>query len=336
MQAVISAAATGGQHAYIPTPPTNVSSLHYERLYQARFQQPQTYIRSSSTVEDSIGCPYCMSSDDDAFLKQFNAKKPKTKHCTEDQFEEIVTFFELTAEVKQPFRTVDNAPVLSYDDMENAFDESIDEVSRLFAKEVYAYWHARRVADSNRPLMPQIRTINLDRGETDNQEDPYICFRRREVRVARKTRGRDAQITEKLKKLRQEMELARQLMHMVKQREHLRRDQIAQDRSIFEKRVAVKEAKRNLGIKDDDEDLINQKVCSSATTDPRSCMTLANLLLAGRQGQAQARSGRSYSADCPAFSPSILKIVWMRVLPTLRCFRNWKNRRRSGPKRSKT
>ena len=214
-----------------------------------------------------------MDSEDEVFLKQFNSKRSKSKQCSEIQFEEVVNFFEQTSEVKQPFRTVDNAPVLTFEDMENAFDETIEETSRVFASEIYTYWKSRRVANSNHPLMPSLRTVNLDRGETDNQEDPYICFRRREVRVARKTRGRDAQITEKLKKLRQEMELARQLMHMVKQREYLRRDQIAQDRAIFDKRAAVKESKRSLGIKDDDEDLINQKVIltrAAHTRVPRS------------------------------------------------------------------
>jgi enhancer of polycomb-like protein len=95
--------------------------------------------------------------------------------------------------------------------------------------------------------------------ETDDS-DPYVCFRRREVRQVRKTRGRDAQVTEKLKKLRKELEEARYLMSRVKVREVMGREQLAIDRQIFEQRAAVKEVKRKLSIKGDDEDLINQKV----------------------------------------------------------------------------
>jgi enhancer of polycomb-like protein len=81
------------------------------------------------------------------------------------------------------------------------------------------------------------------------------------VRAVRKTRGRDAQSSEKLKKLRKELELARHGLAMVKQREVLKRDILASDRQIFEERMQVKEEKRRSGLKDDDEDLINQKVC---------------------------------------------------------------------------
>jgi enhancer of polycomb-like protein len=83
------------------------------------------------------------------------------------------------------------------------------------------------------------------------------------VRAVRKTRGRDAQSSEKLKKLRKELELARHGLAMVKQREVLKRDILASDRQIFEERMQVKEEKRRSGLKDDDEDLINQKVCLS-------------------------------------------------------------------------
>lgn len=80
------------------------------------------------------------------------------------------------------------------------------------------------------------------------------------MRQVRKTRGRDAQSAEKLKKLRRELEDARQLVAMVKQRELTRREMLAVDRLLFEQRAKVKEMKRSLGIKGDDEDLINQKV----------------------------------------------------------------------------
>jgi len=259
LQAVISAAQTGSKTAnlYIPTPDTKLSHLQYESLYPKLFAQPQTYIRFSSTVEDCIGCPYCMNSDDEIFLRKLNTRRSKSSHCTEDQFEEVMNFFEQTSFTKQPFASVDNAPVLPYEEMEAAFDETIEDISRRYAKDIYEHWKAQRLNQQNAPLMP---TLKFERNVETDDSDPYVCFRRREVRQIRKTRGRDAQITEKLKKLRHELEQARHLMHMVKQRESLRKDQLSQDRAIFIKRTEVKETKRSLGIKDDDEDLINQKV----------------------------------------------------------------------------
>ncbi|KZF22668.1 histone acetyltransferase complex component Epl1 [Xylona heveae TC161] len=269
LQAAISAsqaAAVGGKVAqiYIPTPDTVVSSLQYERLYSLRFSQPATYIRFSSTVEDCNGHAYCMTAEDDAFLSSVNEKKSASALCNEDRFEEVMTFFEQTAQSKQPFAMVDNAPVLTYDEMESFFDETISESARSFAKDIYPHWKSQRLRRGNKTLMPSLK---FETGAETDDSDPYVCFRRREVRQVRKTRGRDAQSSEKLKRLRKELEDARQLVAMVKQREIMRRDILAVDRQLFEQRAKVKDAKRSLGIKGDDEDLVNQKPQKKKTSE---------------------------------------------------------------------
>lgn len=266
MQAVISAAqaaaqgSTGGKIAqlYIPTPEAIASQLQYDDLYPRHFTQPATYIRYSSTVEDTSGCPYCMTGDDVAFLTAFNQKQGKRPHCSEDAFEEIINFFEEKTQEKQPYADVDNSPVLAFEDLETEYDESISELARRFAKDVYSHWKNQRLLRGNRPLMP---TLKFEKNLETDDADPYVCFRRREVRQVRKTRGRDAQVTEKLKKLRKELEEARFLMANVKRREAMLREQLATDKLIFEQRHAVKEIKRKLSIKGDDEELlITQKV----------------------------------------------------------------------------
>jgi len=267
LQAVISAAnaaaqgSTGGKIAqlFIPTPDAVASKLSYEDVYPKQFKQPATYIRFSSTVEDTSGCPYCMTSDDVAFLKSFNQKQSKKMHCSEDEFEEVIHFFEEKTQEKQPFAEVDKSPVLAYEDFEAEFDDTIRESARRFAKDLYSHWKNQRLLRGNRTLMFSLKfEKNL---ETDDA-DPYVCFRRREVRQVRKTRGRDAQVTEKLKKLRKELEDARVLMADVKKRELFLREQLSIDKLIFEQRSAVKEIKRRLSIKGDDEELlITQKVC---------------------------------------------------------------------------
>lgn len=268
MQAVISAAQAAAQgggggkiaQLFIPTPDAVASKLEYEDLYPRQFTQPSTYIRFSSTVEDTSGCPYCMTTEDAAYLKQRNQKNSKGVQCSEDDFEQVMNSFEETSHTKQPYAAVDSTPVLAYEDLESEFDDTVNESARRFAKEIYGHWKQERLRKGNRPLMSQLKfEMNLDTDEAD----PYVCFRRREVRQVRKTRGRDAQVTEKLKKLRKEMEEARFLMSQVKRRELLIRDQLAMDKLIFEQRGAVKEIKRKLSIKIDDEDLlINQKVRS--------------------------------------------------------------------------
>ena len=100
----------------------------------------------------------------------------------------------------------------------------------------------------------------FETGRDTDDSDPYVCFRRREVRQIRKTRGRDAQSADKLMKLRRELEEARQLVALVRRRELFRKDMLAMERQVFVQRCEVKDMKRKLDIKDDDEDLINQKV----------------------------------------------------------------------------
>lgn len=263
-----------------------MSKLKYDDVYPKRWVQPATYIRFSSTVEDCKGTQYCMTSEDEVALKALNAKKPPGMQCTEDWFEEVFDFFERTAQEKQPFAAVDNPPALPYEEFENSFDETISDPAQKFAKDIYDYWKQQRLKRGNHSLMPMLKfETNL---ETDDS-DPYVCFRRREVRQARKTRGRDAQVTEKLKKLRHELEQARELMYFVKQREYGRRDQLVNDRLIFEKRMEVKEIKRNLGIKGDDEDLINQRV---RLTLPLTLISGAMLTMsvACSEAEAEARS----------------------------------------------
>lgn len=99
-----------------------------------------------------------------------------------------------------------------------------------------------------------------------NEADPYVCFRRRESKPIRKTRRTDQQSIEKLRKLRIEMESARSLLEMVSRREKVRKESLILEHMIFDQRCKVREFKRNLGIKDDDDELQHQKVrCFSPT-----------------------------------------------------------------------
>ncbi|KAG2025959.1 hypothetical protein GB937_002102 [Aspergillus fischeri] len=260
LQAAISATAQGKiNEAHIPTPETVLSNLRYDELYPPIFSQPATYIRFSSTVEDCCGCPYNMTEEDDVFFKIMNEKREPSNRITEDQFEEVMYFFEETAQTKQPFAAVDSPPVLSLAEMQDSMDATVEESVKRFAKDIYEHWKLRRIATGNRPLLPSLK---FETGQDTDDTDPYVCFRRREVRQIRKTRGRDAQSADKLRRLRKELEDARQLVALVRQRELARKEMLSMERQIFLQRSEVKEMKRKLNIKDDDEDLINQKVRS--------------------------------------------------------------------------
>ena len=205
-----------------------------------------------------------MDEEDDIALKQINAGLPKGEsECTEDLFEEVMNFFEETAQNKQPFAAVDSPPVLPLDELEEQFDDTINPEIRTYAKFVYEHWRSRRTSTGNHGLSPRLK---FETGQDTDDADPYVCFRRRELRQIRKTRNRDAQSAEKLRKMRKELEDARQILAMVKQREMIRKEVLNIDRTLFQQRSEVKETKRKLGIKGDDDDLINQKVLQYLTS----------------------------------------------------------------------
>ena len=199
-----------------------------------------------------------MDEEDELALKLINAALPKgVPECSDDLFEEVMNFFEETTQNKQPFAAVDNPPVLPLDELEEQFDETISREIRTYAKFIFEHWHTRRSATGNCGLSPRLK---FETGQDTDDADPYVCFRRRELRQIRKTRNRDAQSAEKLRKMRKELEDARQLLAIVKQREMIRKEVLNIDRTLFQQRAEVKETKRKLGIKGDDEDLVNQKV----------------------------------------------------------------------------
>lgn len=277
LQAVISAAAASSLGAkvnqvFIPTPETKSSGIPYDQLYPRQFAEPATYIRFSSSVEDCIGHQYNIDEEDDVFLLNFNSSKKDEEKLSEDIFEELMSFFDLKSDKSHPFANISNAPILTFEEAEGYYDDPEDETNlsveaRKWAKDVYEHWHSRRVQNGNRSLLSSLK---FETGADTDDNDAYVCFRRREVRQARKTRGRDAQVTEKLKKLRRELEDARQLLISVNQRERLIKQRIETERRVFEQRSELKKVKVQQGIKgekgEDEELLVNQRVSHDCLT----------------------------------------------------------------------
>ncbi|KAK0831899.1 Enhancer of polycomb-like protein 1 [Friedmanniomyces endolithicus] len=277
LQAVINASnatALGAKakQNYIPTPDAvRAKGVQYEELYPKIFKEPATYIRFSSTVEDCIGLVYCMNDADVEFLARLNDgkdvdgrdRKDKLGQCSQHTYEEVMTFFEDTSARLQPFANVDGTPILALEEMERSQQEEISAEAQSWLGPIYKYWVLRK---GSRPLMPSIRVRVLDTASEADDADPYVCFRRREVRLTRKTRGRDAQVVEKLKKLRLEAQSALELVRLVADRERVKADSLQIDRRVFNERKQLKEvkaAKNIIGEKGDDEDLlVNQKPMS--------------------------------------------------------------------------
>jgi enhancer of polycomb-like protein len=230
--------------------------VNYDDLYPSNYTKPSSYLRFSQTVEECISCQYDMTIEDNDFLKQYNSKPPAAGALSEDDFERIMEVFEDTAAEQTPFASVDNT-VVGYDMMVPSLHQLGSASILQHAKPVYEYWKSRRQEMGNKPLHP---TLKFETHQESDDTDPYVCFRRREARQTRKTRGRDTKVTETLKRLRRELEDGRQLVLLAYEREMTKRELLHMDRAVFEERARLKHVKTRLGIKDADDDLINQKV----------------------------------------------------------------------------
>ena len=108
-------------------------------------------------MEDCCGCPYDLTEEDDAYLRSMNSKRSASAQCSEDQFEEIMNFFEETAQVKQPYAAVDSPPVVTYPEMESVFDENMDEIARSCTKDIYEHWKSQRLKAGNKSLISGLK-----------------------------------------------------------------------------------------------------------------------------------------------------------------------------------
>jgi enhancer of polycomb-like protein len=254
LQTILKDAGTSNDQE-IPVPPPQESDINYDELYPSNFHQPSSYIRFSQTVEECISCQYDMTAEDNEFLKEYNARAPNGGVLSEDDFEYIMEVFEDTAAEQTPFASVDNT-VVPYDVMVPGLNHIGSPSIMQHAKSIYEYWKSRRQEMGNKPIHP---TLKFETHQETDDTDPYVCFRRREARQTRKTRARDNKIAETLKRLRRELEDGRQLVLLSSEREMMKRELLYADRAVFEERSRLKQMKIKLGLKDSDEDLINQK-----------------------------------------------------------------------------
>ncbi|KAJ7133035.1 hypothetical protein C8R46DRAFT_1140417, partial [Mycena filopes] len=125
------------------------------------------------------------------------------------------------------------------------------------ARAVYPHWRERRLERGGHRIIP---TLNGDENDTLNES--YICFRRREIKAARKTRASQVTSSDKLLRLQGEFSYPLDLAKAVLAREGLKQESARHAQNVWEKRLAVVDLKRKfpaLGDKADDELLIDKE-----------------------------------------------------------------------------
>ncbi|EPY51149.1 NuA4 histone acetyltransferase complex Epl1 [Schizosaccharomyces cryophilus OY26] len=258
LQQVINAAHEAiirGEAKKVVIPTREVKSIGViDHYYKRNFICPKTLLRFSLTVEECISPVYCMDEQDQKFFDELKESQSSFTKFSETDFEWVIQILEDEIDEKQPFLNMDTSQILSLSELLPAFEERDLMNLKPLVTHVYPYWRERRIQSEGKRIL-----LTAQVGDDKEDDDPYVCFRRREVRQARKTRRSDTQSMDRLRKLRFSMETSFQLLDQVWNREKLKLHGIQQDFSIFQHRCLVKRLKRSLNINDGDEDLINPK-----------------------------------------------------------------------------
>ncbi|GES97697.1 enhancer of polycomb-like protein 1 [Rhizophagus clarus] len=240
--------ATASGKATIPVPTSSRRISYYADVYQThKWKKPSTYVKFSLPVEECIGCLYCMDEKDDIWLAEHKQKNNST--LTEDQFEEIMQHFENVAKNKPQLLVKKQLP--SWQDCEACLSESLQGL-KSEAEKVFPYWRNKRYErlkqyQKNGPLMFEIKT---QEGK-DEEDHPWTCFRRRELKPIRRTRRTETASFDKLRKIRKDIHSGRQIMVHVTMREKTKKQKIELDRKIFEKECTARELRKKLGIRNE-------------------------------------------------------------------------------------
>ena len=283
---------------YIPTPDVLPDWKEFDKFYDKKFNEPSTYIKFSATVEDCCGSNYNMDEQDETFLneqfnKQLREEDPKAAILTEDEFEILCSAFESAIAERQPFLSIDPESILSFDELKatllkvdlgdngirsslaqeldykagkrflTQFDPESETMARplttlidTYGSQLYDYWKSRKIESNGGNIFP---TLKFERPGEKEEIDPYVCFRRREVRHPRKTRRIDIINCQKLRNLHKELKHAKELALLIAQRENTSLKLIEREQDILDDRVKIKSLKRSLDIKDDDTNLVSHR-----------------------------------------------------------------------------
>lgn len=100
-----------------------------------------------------------MEEEDAVALKILNQKRSLSTQCTEDQFEEVMSYFEDIADQKHKYAYVDNTPILSFEELQKdpLFKEKLNEPAQALAEDIYEHWSARRMKSGNRHILPELK-----------------------------------------------------------------------------------------------------------------------------------------------------------------------------------
>ncbi|KAJ2706418.1 Enhancer of polycomb-like protein 1 [Coemansia sp. IMI 203386] len=305
LQAAISAtlaAASGSAPAksvYIPTPDASQVTAEYEALYAQKFTCPTSLIRSSETVEECCAPMYCADDEDALWLRVENARRAKAgePEMTVDAFEAAMDALEgLTRDMV--FTRSEDVPSAAY--LVSYAAERERPIGRKTVDSLYEHWKMRRVARGAKPIMATLQNEDGAKAEID----PYVCFRRREVRQGRKTRRADQRSLEQLRRLRVNLAAAAQMLEMCVEREREKTAVVDAAQDAARQRCAVLRMRRRHNVVSDFDDLFvppqqTQRKRVAQAQRPRAAGVRKPRVASGlASAAASAQAGGGVAGDC--------------------------------------
>lgn len=229
--------------------------------------------------------------------KEKEKEIPAALNITEDVFEYVMGVMEKNAETSAPTLHTDLSLMPSFASVESLFSaippatffpsaerpRGIPEPKLLtrIARSIYDHWKFRRELRKGRSIMPM---LNFD--ET-NDNDPYVCFRRRDQRQTRKTRRTDNYSVERFQRIQVELRQAHNLTRMVLEREKQKRVLYKADKDVWEAKWKLFEIKRrwpSLGMSVEEAEVITGR---PAAPPPQSTSMPTSQISAAMQAQQQ-------------------------------------------------
>ncbi|KAJ3199127.1 Enhancer of polycomb-like protein 1 [Entophlyctis luteolus] len=256
----------------IPTPDASRPFAGHEKYYPGGYQIPKAFVKFSAQMEDYIGCPYCLDEADDAFLAKWRAEsasdcatdsKNVDVECVvpdDDLFEVYMyTLERFGNEQATDVPTLDQCSVYIRENEPLLLVPQTIPTPEATLSKIFSYWVHRRYTQPRpfpvtnnqlgRPIVPPLRVDEVTNNPKRDDSDPYICFRKRDLRPTRKhTKRVDTASLEKLKKLHRDLIQVRGLLDLVGEREETRRELLTMDTAFFEKRCLVRKMKKVFGV----------------------------------------------------------------------------------------
>lgn len=111
-------------------------------------------------------------------------------------------------------------------------------------EEILRFWQVKR-EQVGHALLPNLKHEDLS---AKIGADPYVCFRRREIKAPRKTRRTDAQCMDKLKRLHYDLATSKVLLEAAFKRDKYKRECLVLETCLFEKYWAIESWKKGDGF----------------------------------------------------------------------------------------